>query len=89
MDDSPKDPKIAGLHLGSESTPRILRRGSMRKMRLTVLTGVVVVFLLSFVTPTQAGLPETASGQFLYFGTGATPRFAGCNLFFDITEIAE
>ena len=61
----------------------------MRKMRLTVLTGIFVVFLLSFVTPIQAGPPETASGQFVYFGTGATPRFAGCNLFLDITEIAE
>ena len=61
----------------------------MKKMRLTVLTGVVAAFLLSFVTPLQAGPPETASGQFLYFGTGATARLAGCNLFLTITEIAE
>ena len=61
----------------------------MKKMRLSVLTGVVVVFLLTFLTPIQAGPPETASGYFLYYGTGAEAREAGCNLFLSITEIAE
>ena len=61
----------------------------MRKMRLTVLTGVVGVFLFSVATPIQAGPPETASGEFWYLGLTAEPRFAGCNLFLDITEIAE
>ncbi|MHC4858272.1 MAG: hypothetical protein ACYTBY_10975 [Planctomycetota bacterium] len=61
----------------------------MRKKRLTVLTGVVVVFLFSFVTPIQAGPPKTAEGGFTYYGTGATERWAGCNLFLTITEIAE
>jgi len=61
----------------------------MRKMRLTVLTGVVVVFLFSVVTPIQAGPPKTGDGEFTYFGTGAEARTAGCNLFLTITEIAE
>jgi len=61
----------------------------MRKMRLTVLTGVVGVFLFSVVTPIQAGPPETAEGDFRYFGLTAVPKFAGCNMFLTITEIAE
>jgi len=59
----------------------------MRKMRLTVLTGLVVVFLFSVVTPIQAGPPKTDSGDFWYIGTGATERWAGCNLFLTITEV--
>jgi hypothetical protein len=58
----------------------------MRKMRLTVLTGAVGVFLFSVVTPIQAGPPQYGFGNFTYLGISADVQSRGCNLFVTIHE---